>query len=152
MAALVRSLEELPEGAPYRDDYVAMLKAMSAAVKAVQRPDGFWNVSLLDPDHFGGRETSGTALFTYALAWGICHGVLPRDEYLPVVARAWNGLATQAEHEDGFLGYVQGTGKQPSDNQPLGFDKRPNFDDFGVGAFLLAGSAVYALGSPPPAG
>ncbi len=152
MAALVRALEEMPEGAPYRGEYVAILQSMSSAVKAVQRPDGFWNVSLLDPNHFGGKETSGTALFTYALAWGIRHGVLPRDEYLPVVVRAWNGLATQAEHEDGFLGYVQGTGKQPSDSQPVGFDSKPNFDDFGVGCFLLAGSAMYALEAPPPAG
>ena len=152
MAALVRALDAMPEDAPFRGEYVAMLKSMSAAVKAVQRPDGFWNVSLLDPQDFGGKETSGTALFTYALAWGIGRNILPRDEYLPVVVRAWNGLATQAEHEDGFLGYVQGTGKQPSDSQPVGFDTKPNFDDFGVGCFLLAGSAVYRLSAGPPPG
>jgi rhamnogalacturonyl hydrolase YesR len=152
MAALVRTLEAMPEGAPYRGDYASMLKAMSGAVKAVQRPDGFWNASLLDPQNFGGRETSGTALFTYALAWGIRRGVLPRDEYLPVVARAWNGLSTEAEHADGFLGYVQGTGSKPADSQPVGYDKKPNFDDFGVGCFLLAGSEAYRLASAPSGG
>jgi rhamnogalacturonyl hydrolase YesR len=152
MAALARSLDEMPDGAPYRDDYVAMLKTMAGALKAVQRPDGFWNVSLLDPQNFGGKETSGTALFTFALAWGIRHGVLPRDEYLPLVARGWDGLSNQAEHEDGFLGYVQGTGKQPSDSQPVAYDKKPNFDDFGLGCFLLAGSAVYRLSAVPSGG
>jgi rhamnogalacturonyl hydrolase YesR len=152
MAALVRTLDAMPDGAPYRGDYVSMLGAMSAAVKAVQRPDGFWNVSLLDPQDFGGRETSGTALFAYAMAWGIRHGVLPRDEYLPVVSRAWNGLATEAEHADGFLGYVQGTGSKPADSQPVGYDRKPNFDDFGVGCFLLAGSEACRLASAPSGG
>jgi hypothetical protein len=50
-----------------------------------------------------------------------------------------------ALHDNGFLGWVQGTGKQPSDAQPLGYDVVPNFEDFGLGAFLLAGSEVYKL-------
>jgi hypothetical protein len=54
---------------------------------------------------------------------------------------------------DGFLGYVQGTGKQPSEGrpvlngkpQPIGPDDKPDFDDFGLGCFLLAGSEVWRL-------
>jgi len=147
MAALVRALEAMPVDAPHRGDYLEMLQKMSGAVKAVQRPDGFWNASLLDPQDFGGKETSGTALFTYAIAWEIRNGVVPRADYAPVVIRAWNGLAADAEHADGFLGYVQGTGKQPSDGQPVAFDRHPDFEDYGVGCFLLAGSAVYRLAS-----
>ena len=41
---------------------------------------------------------------------------------------------------DGFLGYVQGTGKEPKDSQPVTYDKVPDFEDFGTGCFLLAGS------------
>jgi unsaturated rhamnogalacturonyl hydrolase len=48
-------------------------------------------------------------------------------------------------HPNGFLGYVQGTGKEPKDGQPLSYDKVPNFDDFGVGCFLLAGAEVYKM-------
>jgi rhamnogalacturonyl hydrolase YesR len=145
MAALVRVLDTIPEDAPFRGEYVAMLKSMSAAVKAIKRPDGFWNASLLDPSHFGGRETSGTALFAYALAWEIGHEIVSKDEYIPTLARAWNALSTQALHDDGFLGFVQGTGKQPSDGQPVAFDSHPDFEDYGVGCFLLAGSAVNRL-------
>ena len=54
-------------------------------------------------------------------------------------------MINDALHPDGFLGYVQGTGKQPSDGQPLSYNKAPNFEDFGLGAFLLAGSEVYHL-------
>jgi hypothetical protein len=52
-------------------------------------------------------------------------------------------------HQDGFLGYVQGTGQQPSDGQPVTFDKQPNYEDFGLGCFLLGGSEVARLAPPP---
>jgi hypothetical protein len=66
-----------------------------------------------------------------------------QEKYLPVVNKAWYGLLT--ESFNGFLGYVQGTGKQPSDSQPVGYDTVPNFEDFGLGCFLLAGSEIYKM-------
>jgi unsaturated rhamnogalacturonyl hydrolase len=152
MEAMARVLEVIPNDAPGRDDYVQMLQAMAAAIKTVQRPDGFWNPSLHDAEHFAAKEESGTALFVAALASGIRLGLLPAAEYRPVVARAWTALATEAVHPDGFMGFVQGTGKQPSDSQPITYDRRPDFDDFGVGCFLLAGSEVARLASPAPVG
>jgi rhamnogalacturonyl hydrolase YesR len=118
---------------------------MAEALRKVQRPDGFWNVSLHDPTNFGGKEVSGTALFTYGLAWGIRQGILPAEVYRPVVVRAWNAMAGEAVHPDGKLGFVQGTGAQPKDSQPVTYDRMPNFEDFGLGCFLLAGSEVYKL-------
>jgi hypothetical protein len=53
-----------------------------------------------------------------------------------------------AVHSDGALGYVQGTGKQPSDGQPVTFDKLANFEDYGLGCFLLGGSEVWKLAAP----
>jgi rhamnogalacturonyl hydrolase YesR len=122
-----------------------MLRAMCDALRKVQREDGFWNVSLHDPSHFGSKETTGTAFFVYGMAWGVRNGVLPRETYLPIVATAWNALANEALHADGFLGYVQGTGKEPKDGQPVKYDSKPDFTDYGLGAFLLAGSEVYRL-------
>jgi hypothetical protein len=54
-------------------------------------------------------------------------------------------MVKDALHTNGFLGWVQSTGKQPSDGQPLAYDKVPNFEDYTLGAFLLAGSEVYKL-------
>jgi len=68
-----------------------------------------------------------------------------KKEYLPIVTKAWNGLVTESLHPNGFLGYVQGTGKQPKDSQPAGYDNVPNFEDFGLGCFLLAGSEIYKM-------
>lgn len=145
VAALVKALDELPAGAPHRDIYEKDLVAMCEALANCQREDGFWNVDLLDPTNFGGKELTGTALFVYGMAWGVRNGLLDREKYMPVITKAWNAMVGDAVHEDGRLGYVQGTGKEPKDGQPVTFDSVPDFDDFGTGCFLLAGSEVYRL-------
>lgn len=145
IAAMVRVLDVLPRDVGYRAEYEQMLRDMAGALVKVQREDGFWNCSLHDPNNFAGKETSGTALFTYGMAWGIRNGVLPAEKYLPVVIKAWNAMASEAVHPNGFLGYVQGTGKEPKDGQPVKYDSVPDFEDYGLGCFLLAGVEMYRL-------
>ena len=145
LAALVRVLDVMPKDAPHRDEYLSMYVTMIKALLPLQRADGFWNVSLTDETDFGGKELSGTGLFVYGLAWGINTGVLDKKIYTPSVSRAWNGLMKDCLHPNGFLGFVQSTGKEPKDGQPVTFDKVPNFEDFGLGCFLLAGSEVYKM-------
>lgn len=143
--ALTRIMNEIPADEKHRADYLADFLTMSEALKKCQREDGFWNVSLHDPDHFGGKELTGTSLFVCGMAWGINQGLLDRAEYLPIVEKAWNAMVKDAVHKNGFLGYVQGTGKEPKDGQPVTYDSVPDFEDFGTGCFLLAGSEVYKL-------
>ena len=145
IAALARVLDVLPDTIEYRNEYITTLQEMSDTLIKLQRLDGFWNSSLVDSLDYGGKETSGTAFFTYGIAWGINNGILDEATYKPAVIKAWNGMVKHALHNNGFLGYVQGTGKQPSDGQPLSYDKAPNFEDYGLGAFLLAGSEVIKL-------
>ena len=141
-AALVRVLEVLPKDNKYREEYLKTFKEMSEALLKVQRTDGFWNVSLHDPSHFGGKELTGTSLFTYGFAWGINNNVLEESKYVDVMQKAWSGLS-ECVHKDGYLGYVQGTGKEPKDSQPVTYDSEPNLQDYGLGCFLLGGSEVY---------
>ncbi|UOQ51178.1 glycoside hydrolase family 88/105 protein [Hymenobacter cellulosivorans] len=145
VAAMARVLDVMPRNAPHRDEYVQMYMSMIKALPPLQRPDGFWNVSLHDQTHFGGKELSGTALFVYGMAWGINHGLLDRKTYQPIIAKAWQGMIKDCLHPDGFLGYVQGTGKEPKDGQPVSYTSKPDFEDYGLGCFLLAGSEVYKL-------
>ncbi|MCX6238039.1 MAG: glycoside hydrolase family 88 protein [Bacteroidia bacterium] len=145
VAALVRVLEIMPKDATHRDEYQNTLEQMVEALIPIQRKDGYWNASLHDPNNFGGKELSGTALFTYGMAWGVNHGILSKKKYLPVIKKAWNAMSKESVHPNGFLGWVQGTGKQPSDSQPVSYERIPNFEDYGLGCFLLAGSEVYKL-------
>jgi rhamnogalacturonyl hydrolase YesR len=144
-AALTRVMDAIPADEAHRAEYLADFLSMSEALKNCQRKDGFWNVSLHDPTNFGGKETSGTSLFVYGMAWGINNDILDKKTYLPVLLKAWNALVKDAVHPNGFLGWVQGTGKEPKDGQPVTYDKVPNFEDYGVGCFLLGASEIYKL-------
>jgi unsaturated rhamnogalacturonyl hydrolase len=145
VAALVRTLDMLPKTDPHYNEYMQDYKDMCKALLPLQRKDGTWNVSLHDSTHFGGKEITGTSLFVYGFAWGINNGHLDKKTYLPSVVKAWNEMSKTAVHENGFLGFVQGTGKEPKDSQPVAYDREPDFEDFGLGCFLLAGSEVYKL-------
>jgi unsaturated rhamnogalacturonyl hydrolase len=144
VAALVRVLSTIPQNEIHRQEYLADYKSMMNALAKVQRADGYWNVSLHDSTNFGGKEITGTSLFVYGMAWGINYGHLDKKKYLPIVTKAWNAMK-DAVHANGFLGYVQGTGKEPKESQPVTYDREPDFEDFGLGCFLLAGSEVYKL-------
>ena len=145
VAALVRVLNSLPKNETHRNEYLSDFKSMMNALAKVQRDDGYWNVSLHDSTNFGGKELTGTSLFIYGMAWGINKGHLDKKKYLPIIIKAWNALAKESVHPNGFLGYVQGTGKEPKESQPVTYTREPDFEDFGLGCFLLAGSEVYKL-------
>jgi len=145
VAALVRVLSILPKNDPHRTEYLADYNNMMAALLPLQRKDGYWNVSLKDSSNFGGKELTGTSLFVYCMAWGINNKILDSKTYLPVITKAWNAMAKECVHPNGFLGFVQGTGKEPKESQPVTYDREPDFEDFGLGCFLLAGSEVYKI-------
>jgi len=145
VAALARTLDLLPKTDPHYSEYLKDFRDMSEALLPLQREDGFWNVSLHDATNFGGKETSGTALFTYGFAWGINNGILDKKKYKPVITKAWNAMVKEAVHPNGILGYMQGTGKEPKDGQPVSYNSVPDFEDYGLGCFLLAGTEVYKL-------
>lgn len=142
IAAHVRTLQLLPENHINRNEYIETFRAMAAALKARQQADGFWYASLDDPKDYGGPETSGTAFFTYSIAWGINNGLLDSASYYPVLVRAWNALVNTSVQKSGLLGYVQGVGSNPSSSQPV---TASSTADFGVGAFLLAGTELLKL-------
>lgn len=143
-AALVRCMNQLK---PSDKDYKLLKRdflLMSAALLKCQREDGFWNPSLTSTN-YAMKETSGTALFLYGMAWGIRKGLLKAKVYRSVCDRAWTAMENDAVHHDGFLGWMQGTGKDPSAGQPLSYDRVPDFEDYGTGCFLLGAAEYYKL-------
>ncbi|MEC3875458.1 glycoside hydrolase family 88/105 protein [Chryseobacterium salviniae] len=145
VAALARTLEDTPKSDPHYQEYLQDYKDLLSALVPIQREDGFWNVSLHDPTNFGGKEMTGTALFVYGMAYGINNNLIDKKIYLPVITKAWNAIVKDSVQPNGFLGWVQGTGKEPKDGQPLSVNKEPDFEDYGLGCLLLAASEVYQL-------
>jgi unsaturated rhamnogalacturonyl hydrolase len=135
-AGLARILSELPGDYPSRPRYEALFKQMAAKLVTLQGSQGYWPVSLLEPQQT--PETSGTGLYVYGLAWGVNHGVLPAPQYRRSAKRGWRAL-TAAVESDGKLGWVQRVGAAPDQ---VGYD---DTQLYGVGAFLLAASEVSRL-------
>lgn len=139
LAGLARMLQYIPENRPERARFVQQYREMSERLVGLQQADGMWRASLLDPDSYKSAETSGTGLYTFALAWGVNQGILPRDRFAPAVKRAWQALNAS----------VQANGKlvnvQPIGADPKHFDPQSS-DVFAVGAFLMTGAEMYRMG------
>lgn len=135
MGAFAKVLEVMPEDYPSRAKYIAQYREMAARIASIQGKDGLWRSGLLDPAAYDLPEISGSAFFTYSLAWGINHGVLDRATYEPVVKRSWAGILKHV-YADGRLGSIQ-----PIDGQPGKFKPSASYV-YGVGGFLLAGAEL----------
>ena len=139
-AGLAKVLKDLPVDDPHRELYLNRYLGLAKAIVKSQQPEGYWTRSMLDKDHAPGPETSGTAFFTYGLFWGINNGYLKEKTYLNAAQKGWRYLADIALQKDGRVGYVQPIGEKAIPGQVVDANSTANF---GVGAFLLAGSEVY---------
>ncbi|MEG3181369.1 glycoside hydrolase family 88/105 protein [Sphingomonas sp. LT1P40] len=138
MGGLVRMLQVMDRKDPKRPYYTKLFRDMSAKLLTLQKADGYWPASLLDGDPGTPAESSGTAFFTYAFAWGVNAGLLDRAMYQPAAIKGWNA-SVRAVQPDGMLGWVQQVGDRPDSVSA----KETQF--YGSGAFLLAGTAMVDL-------
>lgn len=138
LGGLALVLDYMPEDYHNREFYVNLFQAMSDRILEIQPEDGLWRTSLLAPENFSHGEVSGSGFYTFALAWGINNGLLEKDRFEPAVKKAWSALR-DCQHENGMVGWVQNIGDAP---KPADKD---SWQNYGTGAFLLAGSEVLKL-------
>jgi unsaturated rhamnogalacturonyl hydrolase len=142
-AGLARVMENMPANHPEKKKFEKLYKDMAAKIATLQQPDGSWHASLLDPESYPVKETSGTGFYCYALIWGLNHHLLDRETYWPVVKKAWVALNASV-HADGMLGNVQRIGASPDSVT------ESSTEVYGIGAFLLTGSQLYQYVSKHP--
>jgi rhamnogalacturonyl hydrolase YesR len=142
-AGIARVLSQMQADDPARKRYETLFQEMAAKLESLQKPDGYWPPSLLSDPRATPPETSGTGFFVHGMAWGIRAGLLDRAAYEPAVLSGWNALQ-RAVHPDGMLGSVQQVSDRPDRVSPQ------DTQFYGVGAFLLAASAVHDLYSSAP--
>ena len=136
-AALVQTLDSLPPTDPHKNEYELRFQQLADRLLELQQPDGCWRSSLEDPQEFPNPETSGTALFIYSFAWGVRHGVLPPDKFLPAIWQGWECIANHTT--------ASGLGRcQQGGTAPAGAEKNNTFD-FCVGSALLAAEQVWLV-------
>lgn len=88
MGGLVRMLSNMPKNYPDRPKYIKLYKEMAAKIASIQQADGSWHSSLLDPESYPVKETSGTGFYTYAILWGLNNGILDKKTYWPVIEKS----------------------------------------------------------------
>lgn len=141
MGGLARVLESMPADFEGRDYYTTQFTQMASRVLELQQADGLWRADLNAPEHYPEAETSGSAFFVYALAWGINHGLLDRKTYEPAVLKGWAALNRHVL-PNGLIGAAQKTGDQPVNTRP------DEVGPYATGAYLLAGLEVIDLNKP----
>lgn len=138
--ALAVIIEHLPNDFNSRLKYVELFTQLMQRVVTLQDCDGYWHASLLDTDTYKMPETSSTAFFVYAMAWGIRKGFLKPSQFVGPMEKGWNALV-KAVHPDGKLGWVQAIGSDPQKGSA------DMTEVYGVGAMLMAGSEICRLAS-----
>ncbi|MES3021425.1 MAG: glycoside hydrolase family 88 protein [Pseudomonadota bacterium] len=142
MGGIARTLDLIPADDKQRPFYIQQLREMSARVAGLQGPHGLWHAGMLDPETYPLPEVSGSALFVYAMAYGVNRGHLDAAVYRPVIARAWAGILKHV-YADGRLGGIQQTGAEPAFYLPT------SSYNYGVGGFMLAAAELKAMAAKP---
>ncbi|MEL7162974.1 MAG: glycoside hydrolase family 88 protein, partial [Bacteroidota bacterium] len=107
-----------------------------------QSGDGRWHQVITDPSTY--KETSCTAMFTFALATGHRIGILPEEKFAAAAKKGYDGLCSQIDAEGNVTGIVRGTPIFPTPKDYA--DHRPRRNDpRGVGAIIWAALAVDRL-------
>lgn len=132
-----RVLKYTPTNYHGRDSLIVQFRDQCSAVAALQQGDGLWTTSLLDSVQFPMHETSSTAFFCFAMAWGINNKVLDSATFTTPMRKAWSGLVKNIA-PSGLLMYCQTVGQEPGNNMFTDYSSSE-----GEGALLLAGEEMY---------
>lgn len=138
LGGLALILEEMPTDYEHYGFYKELYTTMASRIVELQPEDGLWRTSLLNPEGYTHGEVSGSGFYTFALAWGVNNGLLNTKEYTPAIQKAWKALRS-CQQKNGMIGWVQNIGDAP---KPATAD---SWQNYGTGAFLLAGSEVIKL-------
>ncbi|MEY2997592.1 MAG: hypothetical protein RIQ82_973 [Bacteroidota bacterium] len=136
MAELLRAL---PDNHPHKARIMQGYLKMMATLLTYQAEDGMWRQLIDDKDSW--KETSGTAMFTYALIRGVKYGWLDEKSYGMAARKGWLALTNYFNEEDNLTEVCEGTN--------IGFDRahymnRPRIegDLHGQAPFLWCAAAL----------
>jgi rhamnogalacturonyl hydrolase YesR len=99
MMAIAELLSVMPESHPDRERVLEIFRRGARGAAETQSGTGLWHQLLDKTDSY--LETSGSAMFTFAIARGVNRGWLPAS-YAPVAQAGWRALE-QRIHPDGQI-------------------------------------------------
>ncbi|KAA6317165.1 Unsaturated rhamnogalacturonyl hydrolase YteR [termite gut metagenome] len=134
-------LRILPKNNPDKGRIEEAYKKMMNTLIGYQDRDGMWGQIIDDPSSW--RETSSTAMFTYAMIVGVKNGWLDKKTYGAAARKAWLSLLTYLNEDSNIQNVCEGTGAKNSYQYYL--DRRRITGDLHGQAPLLW--CAYALSS-----
>jgi len=106
-AGMAEILRILPKDNPDRPRIVEGYNKMMAALLKFQEKDGMWRQIIDDTEAW--KETSSTAMFTYAMVTGVKNGWLDKKIYGAAARKAWLALTGYINQEDEITEVCEGT-------------------------------------------
>jgi unsaturated rhamnogalacturonyl hydrolase len=144
---LVETLDQMPSGGPEREPVLAILRDLLAELRRAQDPlSGRW-YQVVDRGERADNwhDTSGSAMFVYAIRRAVDLGYADAEEYLPVAERGYAGIAAQARaNEAGQIDIYEacdGVCVQRSYADYVNYPRVVNAKE-AVGGFLWAATAM----------
>jgi unsaturated rhamnogalacturonyl hydrolase len=138
-AGMAEMLRDLPPDHPQRATILKGYRAMMAALLKYQAKDGMWR-QLIDQDD-AWPESSGSAMFTFAMITGVKNGWLDAAAYGPAARKAWIAVAGYIDQNSDVTSVCEGTGK--NNNRQYYLDRKRRTGDFhGQAPILWSASAL----------
>ncbi len=108
-AGMTEVLLDLPADHPSRPHILEGYHKMMAALLKYQDADGMWNQLIDKPEAF--KESSGSAMFTYAFVMGVRKGWLDEKSYGGAADKAFKAVCGYLDENANLAGVCEGTGK-----------------------------------------
>ncbi len=108
-AGMAELLRELPADHPKRGRIMTGYKTMMASLLKFQGDDGLWRQLIDHPEAWA--ETSGSAMFNFAMVTGVKQGWLDANTYGPAARKAWLALVGDLDADANVKDVCIGTGK-----------------------------------------
>ncbi|WP_217705647.1 glycoside hydrolase family 88/105 protein [Peristeroidobacter soli] len=126
-AGMAEVLSVLPPAHRHYARIMQGYRSMMAGLMKYQKTDGLWLQLIDQPDFW--PETSGSAMFTFALVEGVKRGWLEAPTYGPAARKAWLGLVSYVDTSANVRETVVGTNKASKEVGPdLDVQKKYYFD------------------------
>lgn len=138
-AGMAEMLRSLPADYPQRARILDSYHRMMASLLRFQGKDGMWR-QLIDHEE-AWPESSGSAMFAFAMITGVKNGWLDAATYGPAARKAWIAVAGYVDQNHDVTQVCEGTGKQNSLPYYLA-RKRRTGDFHGQAPVLWAASAL----------
>lgn len=106
-AGMAELLKNLPKDNSERPRILKEYQKMMETLRKYQNEEGLWGQLVDQPDAW--TETSGSAMFTYAIITGVKNGWLDSKIYAPIARKAWIALNTYINEDNDLREVCMGT-------------------------------------------